>query len=69
MCILGCGRSEKSDWKGFWDKRANFVGIKSTLLKLWHSRGLCEVVNLGPNLCQFVFTHKQDRESVMQRRR
>lgn len=46
--------------KVFGEKRANFLGIKNTMLKLWHHKGLCKVVGLGHNFFQFVFAQVQD---------
>lgn len=51
--------------KVFGEKRSNFVGVKSTMMKLWQHRGLTKVVTVAPNVYQFVFEHHLDREKVM----
>lgn len=48
------------------EKKANVVGIRSTVMKLWDHRGLCKVIALTSNVFQFVF--QEDRESILQRR-
>lgn len=53
--------------KVYGEKRANFLGIKSSMLKLWQNRGISKVVALPQGLFQFVFNKEADRESIMQR--
>lgn len=52
----------------FGEKKANFMGVKSTMLKLWQHRGLIRVVSSGPNTFQFIFAKFVDREDIMQGR-
>lgn len=55
--------------KIFGDKRANLVvGVRNTMMKLWHNRGLCKVVALDQNVFQFVFKDALDREGILQGR-
>lgn len=35
--------------KVYGDKKANFLGVKSSLMKLWQQRGLSKVVSLEHN--------------------
>lgn len=52
----------------FGEKKANFIGVKNAMMKLWQHRGLCRVINLMQNVYQFVFKEAGDREVVMQGR-
>lgn len=54
--------------KVFGEKRANFLGVKNTMMKLWQHKGLCKVVGLTQNVYQFVFQATAEREMVMQGR-
>lgn len=54
--------------KVFGEKKANLVGVRSTMMKLWGSRGLCKVVSLDLNVFQFVFKAESDRDSILQGR-
>lgn len=54
--------------KVYGDKCANFIGVKSSLLKLWQHRGLCKVIALTHNIFQFVFTKASDRDGIMKGR-
>lgn len=54
--------------KVFGEKRANFVGVRNTVMKLWQHRGLCKVVTVAPNVFQFVFEDASAREGVLQGR-
>lgn len=54
--------------KVYGDKKANFTGVKSSLMKLWQYRGLSKVVALSLNTFQFVFNQASDRDGVMQGR-
>lgn len=48
--------------KIFGDKKANFLGLKNTFLKLWQHKGLCKV---GHNLFQFIFLRAVYREAIL----
>lgn len=50
------------------DKKANIVGVRSTMMKLWGSRGLCKVVMLDQNIYQFVFKEASARSGILQGR-
>lgn len=52
----------------FGEKKANLVGVKSTMMKIWQHRGLYKVVALDQNVFQFVFKEEGDREGIMQGR-
>lgn len=52
----------------FGEKKANLVGIRNTMTKLWKNRGLKKVVALDQNVYQFVFKEEADREGVMKGR-
>lgn len=54
--------------KIFGENRANFLGVKNTMMKLWQNKGLCKVVCLTQNVFQFVFKEAWDREVVLQGR-
>lgn len=54
--------------KVFGDKKANLVGIRGTMLKLWGARGLHKVIPLDQNVFQFVFNAASDREGILQGR-
>lgn len=52
--------------KIYGEKRANLVGVQSTMMKLLAHRGLCKVVALAPNVFQFVFKEATEREGILQ---
>lgn len=52
--------------KVFRDKKANNVGVRSTMMKLWDCRGLYKVVLNDYNVYQFVFKEATDREGILQ---
>lgn len=52
----------------FREKRINFVGIKSSMMKLWQHRGLCKVVGIAQNVYQFTIDDASERDGVMQGR-
>lgn len=54
--------------KVFGEKRANFVGLRSAMMKFWHNGGLCKVVALDQNVFQFVFKEASNREGLLQGR-
>lgn len=54
--------------KLFGDKKANFVGIKGAMMKLWQSKGLCKIVALDQNVYQFIFGKAEDREPILRGR-
>lgn len=54
--------------KVFGDKRANFLGVKNSLMKLWHHRGLKRVVGLEQNTFQFVFNSPAAMEGILHSR-
>lgn len=49
----------------FGEKKANFIGVRNTVTKLWQHKGLCKVVALLPNVFQFIFQQAEDREAVL----
>lgn len=51
--------------KIFGEKKANFVGVKGAMTKLWQSKGLCRVVALDQNVFQFIFGKAEDRDQVL----
>lgn len=51
--------------KVFREKKANLVGVRSTMMKLWQHRGLYKLTSLAHNVFQFVFREAKDRELVM----
>lgn len=60
------GRGQRSlIGKIFGEKKVNFLGIKSTMMKIWQHRGLSKVVALGQNAFQFVFTQSADRDAIL----
>lgn len=54
--------------KVFGDKKANIVGISSTMMKLWGRNGLCKVVMLDQNIYQFIFKEASARSGILQGR-
>lgn len=52
----------------FGDKKANYLGVKSSMLKLWQYKGLLKIVSLTHNTFQFVFAKDLDCEGIMQGR-
>lgn len=54
--------------KVFGEKKANFVGVKSTMFKIWNHKGLCKVKALSQNIFQFVFKRPEERDEVLERR-
>lgn len=54
--------------KMFGEKRTNFVGVRSAMMRLWQHRGLSKVVALAPNVYQFIFQDAANREGVLQGR-
>lgn len=49
----------------FGDKKAIFLGLRTTFTKLWQCKGLCTVLSLGNNVVQFIFLRASDREAIM----
>lgn len=49
----------------FEDKKANYLGVESSMLKLWQYRGLIKVVSFTQNTFQFVFARDLDCEGIM----
>lgn len=52
----------------FGEKRANFVGVRNTMMKLWHQNGIVKVIALSQNAFQFVFEDPAGRKEVLSRR-
>lgn len=48
--------------KIFGEKRTNFWGVKSAMMKLWNQKGLCKVISLAPNTYQFIFNNADDKK-------
>lgn len=68
ICV-GLDEAERSlIGKIFGDKRANLVGVRNTMMKLWQHRGLCKVNALDSNVFQFVFKDALDRDGILQGR-
>lgn len=67
---ISMGMEERRSLKGkvFKEKRTNFVGIKSSIMKLWQHRGLCKVVGIAQNVYQFKIDDTSERDGVMQGR-
>ncbi|KAK6154992.1 hypothetical protein DH2020_009240 [Rehmannia glutinosa] len=59
-----CGRSLLG--KCFGTKKINFTGLKNTLLKIWQTKDIFVVREIGPNLFQFVFCTQEDKLRVLQ---
>lgn len=62
-CQEGCERSLIGKIHG--EKLVSFQGLKNTMTGLWKIGGDLEVRELGPNLFQFIFPSKGDRQKVM----
>lgn len=54
--------------KIYGDKKANLVGVRSTIMKLWAHRALCKMLALVQNVFQFVFNEANDKEGILQGR-
>lgn len=54
--------------KFFCEKRANFIGMKRAMMKLWQYKGPCREVALTQNVCQFIFRKAEEREQVLRGR-
>lgn len=54
--------------KVFGEKKANLVGVKSSLMKIWQHRGLRKVVGLESNTFQFIFEHEADKDGILRGR-
>lgn len=52
----------------FGEKKANLVGVKSSLMKIWQHRGLRKVVGLEPNTFQFIFEKETDKDGILRSR-
>lgn len=52
----------------FGEKKANFIGVRNTVTKLWQHKDLCKVVSLSPNVFQFIFQQAVDRDAVLRGR-
>lgn len=52
--------------KIYGDKRANLVGVRSTMMKFLAYRVLCKMLALVQNVFQFVFNKANDREGILQ---
>lgn len=69
---------EKEDYKGsqeesersligriHGEKRVSYQGLKNTMQGLWKVNGELGVRELGPNIFQFIFSSKDDRQKVV----
>ncbi|CAA0817405.1 Unknown protein [Striga hermonthica] len=52
--------------KIYGEKKANYNGLKATLNNIWVTKNQFFIKNIGPNLFQFTFQSKEDKERILQ---